>query len=132
MSYAWSAPGFMQICMFLCQFTVNCLSCWGEKWQVWLPASHSPRACSVCREGAPVDAVLEGGDTRAALGQGLCLPAGAGGEGCGPSGGVGETPVMGNYFLVAYFPPSLPPSVAGVCLGSAAPHRGCSAFTSGL
>lgn len=47
------------------------------------------------------------GDTRAALGQGLCLPAGAGGEGCGPSGGVGETPVMGNYFLVAYFPPSL-------------------------
>lgn len=57
-SYARSAPGFMQICIFLCQFTVNCLPCQGKKWHVWLQASHSPCACSARREGAPVNAVL--------------------------------------------------------------------------
>ena len=96
----------------------------GKKWQVWLQAraqaNHSLRSCSVCRDGAPKDAV-PGGDPRC-WGRGTSSPPARvfGARAAGPCDGRGRwNPRLGNYFLLAYSPPP----VAGVCLGSATLHQ---------
>lgn len=96
----------------------------GKKWQVWLQAraqaSHSPRACSVRREGAPVDAA-PGGDLQC-WGRGIAslLVQVFGMRADSPWDGKGRWNLrLRNYFLIAYSPPP----VAGVCLGLVTLHQ---------
>jgi len=100
MSCAPSAPGFMQICIFLCQFTVNCLSCWGKSGKSGYKPEHKPIILS-----AP--ALFAGTGLPRMLCQGEIHDAGAGERplrrrGCSGRGllahvmgGVGETPGWG-------------------------------------